>query len=66
MSRRKLVRRRDLFPTNERSFLLCDVCHSQYSDCPGDYWNTPDDYVFVCCKTPMRHVIKYTIFRDVG
>ena len=46
-------------------FLYCQQCGSEASANAGDYWNLPDDHVFMCCGSPMRLVTKKTTYEDV-
>ena len=41
-------------------FLSCSICGAEYFANSGDYWNLPDDYIFKCCKEPMRLAVKHT------
>lgn len=40
--------------------MYCKVCGAQYSANRGDYWDTPEEYVFKCCDKPMHLGIPYS------
>ena len=48
-----------------RRILHCLECDAEFSGNAGDYWNFPDNYVFVCgeCKSEMELVEKITAVR---
>ena len=45
--------------TGDHKILHCPNCGAEYSGNAGDYWNLPDDYVFICeCGQEMELVEK--------
>lgn len=45
-------------------FLYCTKCGAEYSANAGDYWNSPDDHKFRCCRRNMVLVVRETRLRD--
>ena len=53
---------RDHILHGDNRILYCSCCGAEYSGNAGDYWNLPDDHVFVCeyCDVEMELVTKVT------
>lgn len=51
---------KDQILTNDDHILYCPECNSEWSGNSGDYFNVPDDYVFICnaCKCELKLVRK--------
>jgi peptide subunit release factor 1 (eRF1) len=50
---------KDQILTKDRKILHCPECGVEYSGSAGDYWNAPDDHVFICeCGCEMELVEK--------
>jgi len=39
---------KDQIITNDSKILHCPSCGAEYSGNAGDYWDLPDDHVFIC------------------
>lgn len=47
-------------------FLYCDYCQSECSANKSDYeWRLAPEYVFMCCREPMRLVRRHVELIDV-
>lgn len=58
---------KDQVLTSDRKILHCPECGAEYSGSSGDYWATPDDYMFYCpdCKCEMELVTKVTTVKYI-
>ena len=46
--------------SNDKKILHCPECNGEWSGNAGDYWNLPDDHVFICeeCNCELELVEK--------
>lgn len=58
---------KDQILTGDRKILRCPNCGAEYSGNAGDYWNLPEDHVFICssCQVEMELVDKIVIIKYV-
>ena len=51
----------------DRRLMKCPRCGTENSANAGDYWDYPEDHVFLCghCKTPMHLVTNHTVYQEV-
>ena len=49
-------------PACDKQILHCPACDGEWSGHAGDYWDLPDDHVFVCadCEIELELVVKRT------